>query len=497
MERRHEGHLHTANVKYGYGVFLVSLVNVAVVIAIPRVARAWNRGRGQGSGQLSSRGLARWASPEFRWLPQTLIWVVILAVLGVWHIEWKESYSVAIKRFGRMAFCLLPFDILLAYKYWPLEDYLHNLDLHKWMSRIIIGCSVIHGVGYLIKWLVLGTLFSHVIKVDNLLGVVVFVAAVALVVLSTRFFRRSNYRLFYLTHNVTIGLFVVVIFFHARPPVTLFAAICATMLGVLFLIKLQTYPATPVALIESPGSSLSVVSFPWENLLGFVPGCHVRINYSNRSWQAWLFPSHPYTAVTLPGSQTLDVIAKRGTFKFAKDTRYNLSSPYASINFADPVISTYNSATIVCGGSGISLGIPVFKYLQSKLDVTMVWCTRNKNDLFILRHYNLLNDIQVYITGNLGSGSVSDSAIDSAAPSADDEEGHGLMQAIELQNLDEPAKGPEVRAGRPDWDQLLGGLLASPENGCVITCGPRLLVKQCEQWCRNHSVDAITEIYEM
>lgn len=477
---RHEGHLHTVNVKYGYAVFLLSLVHVAVLVIVPR--------------------LGNWATKSPRkslpWIPQIVIWAILLAILGTWNIhEWLEHFSVSIKRFGRLAYCLLPVDILLAYKYWPFENYLQNLNLHKWMSRIIVVCSLIHGVGFLVKWLVEGTFFHHVFEVDNLLGVVVFAAAAGLLVVSVAAFRRQSYRLFYVSHNITIGLFVVLILFHARPSATLFVAICALLLAILVFIKFQTYTATPVSLREVPNSSLVLVSFPWPHQTSpfFQPGSHVRINHSNRSWKSWVFASHPFTAATLPEtSETLDLVVKKSTFTFAKDTQYNLSSPYTSLFFNDNLVSRFEHTVIVCGGSGISLAIPVFKYLVTKLDVTMIWCTRSSADLFVLRHYSLLDNVQVYITG-------------SEPVSVEDEsEGHGLMQeTIELENLEETSKnseatkGPELVRGRPDLNKVLAGLETAPDSSCVISCGPRSLVRDCENWCRKHKVESITEIYEM
>lgn len=477
---RHEGHLHTVNVKYGYVVFLLSIVHIVVVATVPRLRKV---------GSSSTRR-------SLPWLPQIVIWAILLAILGVWNIhEWLEHYNVSIKRFGRMAYCLLPFDILLAYKYWPLENYLQNLNLHKWMSRIIVVCSMIHGIGYFVKWFVEGTFFHHLFKIDNLLGVVVFAAAVVLLVVSVALFRRQSYRLFYVSHNITIGMFVVLILFHARPPVTLFVAICGLLLAILFFIKFQTYSATPVSLKEVPNSSLVLVSFPWPDHIAtsFKPGSHVRINHSNRSWKSWVFASHPFTSATLPGtSETLDLVVKKGTFIFAKDTQYNLSSPYTSLSFDDNLISRFDQSVIICGGSGISLAIPVFKYLITKLDVTMIWCTRSKADLFVLRHYSLLDKVQVYITGN-DSLSVEDES-----------EGHGLMhETIELENLEESSKNseatkqPEILRGRPDLNNVFASLETSPNSSCVISCGPRSLVKDCENWCRNHKIESITEIYEM
>lgn len=474
LDPRHEGHHHTANIKYGYIVFLLSLVHLAALIVIPKLPKYRH--------SLSTRSY---------WLPQIVGWSILLAVLGVANIdEWLENWLLAIKRFGRLGFCLLPFDIVLAYKYWPVENYLNNLSLHKWLSRIIVACCSIHGVGYLVKWILNGSFIHHVFKWDNLLGIIVFAAALLLVAVSVRYLRRQNYQLFYLVHNVTIGLFVVLIFFHARPPVTLFVSICGLLLAILVFIKFQTFNSTPSSLIEVPNSSFALVSFPWmdQNLTNFTPGCHVRLNYSNRNWKSWVFASHPFTAVTVPGaSQTLDLIVKSGAFTLAKDVSYNLSSPYSSLKFDDNLVAKFDTAIIVCGGSGISMGIPVYKYLTKKLDVSLIWVTRSKADLFLLRHYSLLDQVEVYVTGT-------DAELTEA-----DGEGHGLMQeTIELQDLEESeTKLANIRQGRPDLSVALASLTNSSKSGCVISCGPSSLVADCELWCRQNGVASYNEVYEM
>lgn len=451
-------------------------------------------------------------------LVKVLLWLTLLLILGVYKLNLVSNFKSVLNRFGRLAFCLIPFDVFLILRFdSSFVFYLELLNLHIWMSRIIIGASTIHGIGYLAAWIKEGTLVTKTFRILNFLGLVVLVVALILLGISIEFFRRRIYQWFYFTHNITVLLFVCLIAIHARPGVTNYA------FGIFFLLLLQvlarqirTWKVPKISVVENNASQLKLVKIPVPR--GFPiwrTSSHIRLTYPRSNIKHWLLSSHPYTVASLPEEETITLIIKSLgglSFKLEPTLNYTLSGPFPAIPFNFE--STAEVVNIICGGSGISFGLPIYKslLLKFKAAVNIFWCVRNAEDLFILRELKFEQEkIHIYLTGNL-SNSGSDS------PTLFDEEAYGLLGAnasdeIELQSLpsseqdqsdsDKERAGSKqltnIHQGRPDFDVIFDSFFTTEgtANKWIIACGPEALIDDATTWGNKRNIEILSEIYAM
>lgn len=501
---RHEGHHHTANIKYGYLIFGVSLAHMAGIMACHRFYSISWRKRNDG------RSLVR--LPLFITI---VVWSLILLAVGVFHISF-ENYTTGVKRFGRMAYVLVPFDILLVLR--PnvaAIQYLELVDLHKWMSRLIIGCAFMHGGGYFIKWILEGELLTKTFRLWNFLGVLVWLLCLSLVVISLRYFRRLSYQYFYIVHNVTMWLFIGLICLHARPGVGIYTIICAGLLATQIYKRFSNYhPVDNVKIVGNEGSNLIIVRIPkQEDLSEWPSGSHIRVTYPMTNYRAWLFPTHPYTIVSSPQDPSIDlIINKTNNFVLESHSSYSWIGPFPSLGDISA-----SKLTIICGGSGISFALPIFKSLKQNISsLKLIWCVKTKSDIYILRALGFNEEIDVYVTGNLEESENSTTLFD--------EEDYGLLdydnnENFELESLlsSESTQNPSnedlqphkprqkeaskfsLHQGRPAFDTVFEPLLQSDNRSeaMIIACGPETLIRHSERWAGLHGVKFASEVYEM
>ncbi|KAK6458580.1 ferric reductase [Scheffersomyces xylosifermentans] len=510
---RHAGHHHTVNIKYGYFVLVISILHILSISL-----RKWIYFKNWGA---TGKSRSPW-----RLLTQIPIciavvgWATIFAVIGVYNIEHlSENYVTAVKRFGRLAYASLPFLIFLVLRPaniagFQIGYYLEVLNLHKWISRLVALASVLHGVGFFYKWTVEGVLLSKLRIFDNFLGVIVFVLSIVLVIVSVRYLRRKNYQVFYVIHNATAWSFVFLISFHARPGVTAIAILNVLLLMYqLYERFLICYSVQDISIVENiPHSSLQIirvarpVTFP-----AYLAGSHIRLGYPATNISAWLLPTHPFTLASVndENDTTLDLIVKKPTnFPIDITTSYNLTGPFPSL--PPQFFNTAKQVSIVCGGSGISFGLPIFKYFSGNnrsIPIRLIWCVRSQEDMFILDHLlpNCPDNVHIYVTG-VGNGSSSQQATTTLF----DEEADGLLSGegtdIELSDLQGSKERGEkkgsfsVNLGRPVLDEVLADVVANEESldeRWLISCGPRGLISHCKDWSSGKDFQFFSELYEM
>lgn len=511
LQTRHPGHHHhISSVPYGNLIFYISVFHAIAIYASKLIYwYCWKRSGNSNTGKL----LVSVKLPV-----KVLLWLTLLFVLGVYKLNLSSNFKSVLNRFGRLAFCLIPFDIFLILRFdSSFVFYLELLNLHIWMSRIIIGASAIHGIGYLAAWTKEGTLLTKTFRILNFLGLVVLIIALILFGISIEFFRRRVYQWFYFTHNITVLLFVCLIAIHARPGVTNYA------LGIFFLLLLQvlarqirTWKVPKISVLENNASQLKLVKIPVPS--GFPiwrPSSHIRLTYPRSNVKHWLLSSHPYTIASLPEEETITLVVKslgELSFKLGSTLSYNLSGPFPAIPFNFE--STAEVVNIICGGSGISFGLPIYKSLlvKSKAVVNIFWCVRNAGDLFILRELKFEQEkINVYLTGNLTNGG-------NVSTTLFDEEAYGLLGAdasdeIELQSLPSSEQGQSdsdkeragsnklsnIHQGRPDFDVIFDSFFttAGTANKWIIACGPEALIDDATTWGNKKNIDILSEVYAM
>lgn len=151
IEPRHGGEHHSVNVKYGIIIFAISVIHILFFLLVKFIEI--NRWKSNGRFNKSLWKLNN--TPT--WMLITL-WILIIFFIGGANItEFLEEYITIAKRYGRIAYCLLPLNIYLVLRptncvYLKPGYYLENLSLHKWLSRLISICTLIHAIGYFYKW---------------------------------------------------------------------------------------------------------------------------------------------------------------------------------------------------------------------------------------------------------------------------------------------------------------------------------------------------------
>lgn len=512
LERRHAGHHHTVNIKYGYVILALSIVHMVLSISGKKLYfKNWAETGRASSWWRSVVSIPFWVS--------TLVWLAIFAFLSIFHIEeLSENYTTAVKRLGRMAYCLVPFTIFISLRPpntvgYQSGYYLEKLNLHKWISRLIFATAIGHGLGFLYKWTKEGALAEKIFKFDNFLGVTVFALMPVLIFASVNVMRRRNYRLFYILHNVTLWMFVVLIAFHARPGVPLLAVINLALLGYqIYQRFFKSYYLHDILVVESPYSKMQIIRIPRpETFPSYLPGSHIRLGYLATNISAWLYATHPFTIASTndDSESTLDLVMNKPVnFPIDITSPYTMTGPFPSL--PPQFYTTARHVNIICGGSGISFGLPIYKYFVNSnrsIPIRLIWCIRSLDDTFILDHLlpERSIDVQIYITSNTGSLNQQQSA-----STIFDEEADALLEGdsttnIEMANLatDKEEKKTDhfntIHDGRPNFDDAFGNLAAAVDvdEKWLIACGPRKLIDDCRKWTKGKDIEFYSELYEM
>lgn len=522
LEARHAGHDHTANVKYGYVVLLLGIIHASLIVYSTYSSYQSWRTSGRPRGNFMQQ------------VPVSLfmaVWIPLLVVIAVWSVHLSDHYVTTVARLGRIAYALIPLDLFLILRPSGQStfNYLDNLSLHKWVSRLIIVTAMLHGIGYVIYWFLKGGFSSFALAItkwENLLGSATLLLLVVLLVVSLKSFRRKFYRWFYAYHTVTGWIFVVAIGFHARPNVYLYALICFGLF--LFQIWLRFSQQIKIdsltvidqtdsssfsgELVVGGGSSLAgnsiksqlvVVRIPKIYFPPWTPASHIRVSLDSNLLNSYLFPSHPFTIASTIDDATVDlVLRKTKNFQFNPNIQqsYIMAGPYPSL--PEPFFTTAERVSIICGGSGISFGLPILKGINSNAEIDLFWCIRNRNDMFILKTLEFRDKITVFIT--------KDGDYDDQQP----EESEGLLTNneaddsinVEMDDFDDfdsiKKESNEnniiTKSGRPNYDEIFAPLLTGEDkaNKWVIACGPESLINSTRGWSKDKGIPFMSEIYE-
>lgn len=495
MEPRHGGHghghesLHYANIPYGYYIAAASILHL-VVLCFANWARE-----------------KRW--PWTRFLIKIPLWILVpsyatlLTAVCFYHLDFDTQISTILKRFGRVAFALVPFNIIIAlrpanWQHVLFGYYLDYLGLHKWTSRIILALLIFHGLGFLAKWILEEALFKA-LRLLNFLGVIIFTLLLILLFVSVKWMRRSFYKAFYVVHTLTAWLFVVLIAFHARPGALDLVIVLLVLIGYQIIQRVFLLTTTQVLDIKTnPLSTLLVIRL--QKPLRFAPhylaGSHIRLLMNRFNLLA---PTHPFSLANTIDDPELILIASRTTFTRQLTARADctLLGPYPLLR-----PSFFNSARevqIIVGGSGISLGLPLFKYFSDEMlntRVSLAWYVRNEADLFVVKSVDWpAENVVIYLT--CSENRESPSSLDNYEANTNENESLGLLSDdIELAKLDLedytaiPAYY-NVKKGRPP----ISAVLRTADH--VVACGPPSLVNDARKAATSKSAFFHGELYEM
>ncbi|ODV98395.1 hypothetical protein PACTADRAFT_64355 [Pachysolen tannophilus NRRL Y-2460] len=491
---RHSSH-HFVNVKYGYFVFI--FVDLAYPIYL-YLTRKFYTLRWSKSGRSTS--YLKLVS-----IPLTLkifLWSFLILLIGFWNLHLGNDFVIHLKRFGRISYVLIPLDILLSFKPCPIpfNNYLDMLVLHKWISRLIIICAIFHSIGFFIRWSLLNSLSRSTAKPLNALGIVVFALFSILIIISIRPIRRFFYKFFYIFHMITVWSTVILIGFHARPGVTIYSCICALLLIYQIYSRIRYTKNIEVLNYKKPiGASLALITLSKTLPAVFSPASHIRLSFPLTSFQSWIFPTHPYTIATHPSDKEIKLIVKETHFfKLVKFEQYSVTGPYESLplNF----FQTAENICIICGGSGISYGLPIYSHFKKAINnhsvfVKLIWITKNKNDLYLLNDLQI-QGIEIFITADKSS------FIQNVLEPENNSNNNGdskRFTGIKSQ-ADFRSKNIAHYGNRPILNECFRKNLiktADTANKWVIACGPQSLINDCEKFAKQKKTRFASEVYAM
>ncbi|SCU90634.1 LAME_0E09384g1_1 [Lachancea meyersii CBS 8951] len=528
------GSTHFANIPYGYYALLVSFGFVLLTIAGRFVVGSRLNSNSHFGGVLGRKWYN--ASPALG----LLVLYMALLIPFVKHYSISDHVTLYLKRLGRLSYVLATLNLFLTLRpnlLLPRFVYLDLIPLHKWISRSIFLLALLHGVGFLAWWAT--TPESSVIdkvfhNVWNFLGVVVLVLLTLLVLVSVRVMRKISYRTFYFTHSIASWTFIFVTGLHARPGVALPYILINSGLLALHVIS-KTAFARPVELLlsnheDNEGlSRLVQITLPRKAMPeSFSPGSHLRISpYGRLNPLYYLLPSHPYTVSSLPSDPNVSLIIREHPkgFRLQTGLRYTIQNHYSSLS--QKCLDSAERVALVCGGSGISYGLPIFQFLASieKKDqikhLKLIWLVREKDDLSVLKNLKHLPgdtaEFHVFITGSTPKDDTDNYRSSSNVVQPGPVLGHEDLE-FELESLgDEVEQNGALKQSsgidlvltgvatnvylgkRLDWAADLAQLVEedSLETTWLVTCGPKGLNDAGREFAYQNKINLASETYAL
>ncbi|CCE66029.1 hypothetical protein TPHA_0O00590 [Tetrapisispora phaffii CBS 4417] len=433
--------------------------------------------------------------------------------------------TVFFKRLGRLSYVLITLNLILMLRpNWLLTKnytYTDFIPIHKWLSRFIVIISLVHGIAFLIWWKVNPSpTVSINIKLQNnynAVGLAISIISVILMVFSLGPLRRWNYNVFYILHNFSNIAFVFFTPIHARPGVSIpYFIINITILAAICYQKIINATAVQLVSRESfthhhEAQSLVCVKLERKAIGSeFIPACHIRISsYSIINPLYWLLPSHPYTVISLPTDDHIELVLLEHISK--SSFRLHMERNYTVVNEFNPSVpkiclTEANRICITCAGTGISFGLPLYRYFLKKLQngeqdiqyIKLVWIVKHKMSLELFEKLtsitNLMNDncflrnIEVYITNSTQAVSNFD----------DDNIELQDMNSIENSIQDKYNFGSIKFGRRIDWATDLSTFVDKTngtEKTWLLACGPDSFVKSSKVYASKSGINFASEPY--
>lgn len=495
---------HYANLLYGYYVLgVIVFYTIFLIVMRWLIPSRYTKVSPWKNKLLQS---IRTASPCFH-MPLLLLLVFVPFI----HKYSLVAYiSLYLKRLGRLSYVLVILNVLLTLR--PANPILgyHYLDLiplHKWLSRFVTVIGIIHGIGFIVKWSLdpKVSMISKATKLFNFIGVIAFVPLFILMFASVRIWRRYSYRSFYVIHQLGQWAMVFLVPIHARPRVTVpyFFILLALYIwrGISYI-----YYSTTVNVTQrvKDDTSLTYVKLDRSAIRDWLPGSHLRLSkYKKKNPLYWLMPTQPYTIASLPDESQIDLIIRENLTPYVVVGEYTVVDVYSTV----PPSLLYDSqrVAIVVGGSGISFGLSIFKYLQTRnLDyLKFIWLIREREDMHILNHCNFeTNDLEVYVTRSLPPDDTQTKSMNANGSSEFDD------IDFELETMDESgalltndSKSPSlVHFGRRlDWQVDLAQFIESHalQNSWLVCCGPESLLTDGERYAKQNYCNFVKEFYDI
>lgn len=521
LEKRH-GSTHFANIQYGYYVLGISVLYLVFLILLRRVVSSRPTKR-------SDSKVRKLLSSLSSMTPVThiaIIWILVL-IPFYHHYSLISNATVYMKRLGRLSYVLLTLNLILNLRpNWlmhPNYTYTDFIPLHKWLSRTIVMVASVHGILFLVWWAVNKekSVSAQLAKPKNALGLVLMVEIALLLLFSLKPFRRLNYNLFYVTHNIfTINL-ILLTAIHARPGITTpYLIINALILAIQAFFK--TFYARRIDVLEKitdyRNTNLVGVQLPRSALPEyFEPGCHIRISPFRRiNPLYWLLPSHPFTVASLPSDDKINLIIAEN--RHPRSFRLELGAGYTVINQYNPAIprtclSNAQRVTVVCGGSGISFGLPLYRYFKEVHPVDylqFVWLVRDKHQLKVLEdatgNLDGSSDFHIFITKNPDSmeqeqqEELPDLEFELESFNREELDENGALRPGANSSANPKIATASINVGRRiNWASDLSHFVDNSmlDNTWLLACGPETLIESGREYAADNGINFASEVYAL
>ncbi|SCV03712.1 LAMI_0H10352g1_1 [Lachancea mirantina] len=518
------GNTHFANLKYGYLALAVSAGFVLILLVARHLAPSRDKTRSR---------FRNWVARDAYHISPLLYLPVLFIALFipfVHHYSLKEHLSLYIKRLGRLSYVLVTLNLFITIRpnvMLPGVNYLDLIPLHKWLSRCLALLAIGHGTGFLALWAVQpNTSVSEKVfgNVWNLIGVVIFGLLVLLLLLTLRPVRRKNYRLFYGFHIIMSWCFVLATALHARPgvfaPYTIVNA-CIFLVQIVSKIAFVKNVDVLAKHDENSYSTLRRITFP-RYAMGedFTPARHVRVScYRTFHPLYWILPSRPFTVASLPSDDHVELIMREHPdgFKFQTGVNYTIQNSFPSL--PTKALASATRVALVCGGSGISYALPLFRYfaVENCGFLKLIWLVRDKEDISVLKDVLFppmkSDQFEIFVTKStppddqVGGGSA---MVNRGDRDLDDIE-------FELESLSEPLNldggllkengkqhgfgiAANVHLGRRlEWAADLANFveLDALDTTWLMVCGPQGLIDAGQDFTRQNKINLASEVYAL
>ncbi|CAE6467656.1 unnamed protein product [Rhizoctonia solani] len=274
--------------------------------------------------------------------------------------------------------------------------------IHRWVGQLMFLSALFHVVGYLVKWTKTGTL--DIAAKRQAWGWFAFGGLVFLAVVSLPAIRKSSYTIFWHAHWIGFLMFGVSIMYHA-PGAVPYAIAALSLYALDQVMRLFKSRVTTATITPVPALKCTQLSVP-EIARGWRAGQHVRLRILNSKMGmlGWA-ESHPFTIASISspkgGGDGLTLLVKK-----AGDwttSLYSLSQHVSSTESAGAgsrvqvviegpyggpgsrIPSSFSSALIVVGGSGITFGTSTVEELVAGAEngrartkyVELVWVVQD------------------------------------------------------------------------------------------------------------------------
>ncbi|KAL6940139.1 hypothetical protein ACO0QE_004030 [Hanseniaspora vineae] len=450
VEKRH-GNTHHANNHYGTFLLYFQIAYIAVVLVLFKkftTLRKINSFRNSRSSNSKVQNLLNRVYSLDPLVHMIIVLVIIFIPFPTTKFAdyIKSHYTIYFKKFGKISYCMLLLNLYLVVprsNTFMIMSYLDSISFHIWLSRFLLLCAILHSIMFIIRWALQGVLIKKLGKTKNLIGLIIIVWTCVLFCVTSIFpgFRRKNYKLFYLIHQITMFLYIVLTIFHADPQVLVPFGIlnCASLLIFVTNRFINYEMVEIVGKYTRNGSQLGYYELASssnydQQVLGkqyIIPGSHLRLHsYSPYHWKHWFYPSHPFTIVNHntnntarhANTQSVSLVVKQSSASLLnvlqKDKTYYSCGVYPPSKDVQELITSFelqNSSNtaltesnqskklvFVAGGSGFSFAFALYLHIlkanSSNTNVKFNWIVRSAKDLHILEHFNELDFLEKNVT---------------------------------------------------------------------------------------------------